>query len=189
MFRRICMLSIVVTILLYNSLTAFAFGKEYKQDDIYYQVIYKDILGRSPMGAEWSAWMTDTILYYSQEYGIDPLLVTALFHQESGFDMNARSRTGAVGIAQLQPETAAGLGIDAVNPEENIEGGIKYLSTQLIRFDQSGEWAPTYAVAAYNAGPGAVIRYQGVPPYMETQIHVIKVAEIYNQLQSAILSD
>jgi soluble lytic murein transglycosylase-like protein len=155
-------------------------------NDRYYQVIYNDIVQCSPMGAEWSVWMTKTVLYYSGQYRIDPLLVTALFHQESRFNMAACSRTGAIGIAQLQPETAAGMGFDATDPAQNIEGGIKYLATQLSRFSQAGEWAPTYAIAAYNAGPGAVIKYQGIPPYPETQTHVNRVAAIYKDLQQGM---
>lgn len=184
MFRRVSMVVIVGIIMLTSSLTALASVEKSNQSDLYYQVIYNHIVQRSPMGPEWSAWMAETILYYSGQYKIDPLLVTALFHQESGFNMAARSRTGAVGIAQLQPETAASLGFDAIDPAQNIEGGIKYLGVQLVRFSQSGDWAPTYAIAAYNAGPGAVIKYQGVPPYSETQNHVNRVAEIYKQLQA-----
>lgn len=166
------------------SLTALANPEKNNHSDLYYQVIYSHIKQRSPMGPEWSAWMTQTILHYCEQYNMDPLLVTALFHQESGFNMAACSRTGAVGIAQLQPETAAGLGFDPIDPAQNIEGGIKYLRVQLTRFSQSGDWAATYAIAAYNAGPGAVAKYQGVPPYAETRNHVKRVAEIYVQLQA-----
>ena len=183
MFHRVFILLIVGIIMCASSLTALAGVEKNNQSDLYYRVIYNDIVERSPMGPEWSAWMTQAILYYSGQYNMDPLLVTALFHQESGFNMAARSRTGAVGIAQLQPETAAGLGFDPVDPAQNIEGGIKYLGVQLARFSQSGDWAATYAIAAYNAGPGAVVKYQGIPPYSETQNHVNRVAEIYRQLR------
>jgi len=186
MFRILSILLIVGSIMLTSTITGLANMGKQTQSDLYYQVIYNDIVERSPMGPEWSAWMAETIVYYSKQYKLDPLLVTALFHQESGFNMGARSRTGAVGIAQLQPETAAGLGFDAIDPAQNIEGGIKYLGAQLARFSQSGEWAPTYAIAAYNAGPGAVTKYQGVPPYPETQNHVNRVAEIYKELQKAM---
>lgn len=186
MFRRVSILVIVGIIMFASSVTALASVGKNNQGDLYYQVIYNDIVQRSPMGPEWSAWMAQTILYYSGQYNLDPLLVTALFHQESGFNMAARSRTGAVGIAQLQPETAAGMGFDPVDPAQNIEAGIKYLGAQIVRFSQSGEWTATYAIAAYNAGPGAVAKYQGVPPYLETQNHVNRVAEIYKQLQQAM---
>lgn len=183
MRRRLLTLLIIGMIMLTGSITAFASVKNNNSYDLYYQVIYTHVAECSPMGPEWSAWIAQAILYYSERYALDPLLVTALFQQESGFNMGAYSRTGAVGIAQLQPETAAGMGIDPKDPAQNIEGGVKYLSAQLMRFSQSGEWGPTYAVAAYNAGPESVIKYQGIPPYVETQHHVNRVAEIYIQLQ------
>ena len=159
--------------------------KNYSNDQ-YYRVIYNDVLQSSPMGQEWSVWITQAIIYYSRQYRVDPLLVTALFHQESGFNMAACSRTGAVGIAQLQPETAAGMGFDATDPTQNVEGGIKYLAVQLSRFSPAGEWASTYAVAAYNAGPDAVAKYRGIPPYPETRNHVNRVAGIYSELQKGM---
>jgi len=186
MWRKISILLIVGVILFTSSGTVFAGGQNNNENDLYYQVIYQHIAQCSPMGSEWSKWIAHNILYYSGQYNIDPLLVTALFHQESGFNMAACSRTGAMGIAQLQPETAASLGFDAVDPAQNIEGGVKYLATQIMRFSSWGDWAPTYAVAAYNAGPEAVAKYQGIPPYEETQNHVNRVADIYVQLQRAM---
>ncbi|WP_378956073.1 lytic transglycosylase domain-containing protein [Pelosinus sp. sgz500959] len=184
MSRRVSILFIVgLFILNVMSVTVFASGKANNSYDSYYQVIYHHIAERSPMGSEWSAWIAQAILYYSGQYALDPLLVTALFQQESGFNMAAYSRTGAVGIAQLQPETAAGLGFDPADPAQNIEGGIKYLAVQLARFNQAGDWGTTYAVAAYNAGPESVIKYQGIPPYSETKNHVNGVAQNYSQLQ------
>jgi len=182
MYRKVSMLLIVGIILFASSATGLASG-ENNENDLYYQVIYQHIAQCSPMGPEWSKWIAQNILYYSGQHNIDPLLVTALFQQESSFNMAACSRTGALGIAQLQPETAAGLGVDAVDPAQNIEGGVRYLAAQIIRFQSWGEWGPTYAVAAYNAGPEAVAKYQGVPPYAETQNHVNRVADIYVQLQ------
>lgn len=177
---------IVMAILFSGTMTASADDEYDIRQTKYYQVIYNRVLHRSPMGAEWSDWITQSILYYSANYQIDPLLVTALFEQESGFNMASRSCTGAVGIAQLQPETAAGLGFNPVDPAQNIEGGVRYLSGQLSRFRSSGQWAATYAIAAYNAGPGAIQKYGGVPPFAETQNHVNRVAKIYQQLQAAM---
>jgi len=168
--------------MLTNSVTALAMGKS----DSYYQVIYNHIVQNSILGPTGAAWMAKTIVYYSLQYKMDPLLVTALFDQESDFDMTARSETGAVGIAQLQPETAVGIGINPVDPAQNIEGGIKYFSAQLERFKQSVGESPTYAIAAYNAGPEAVAEYQGVPPYSETKYHVSRVTEIYKQLGNSM---
>jgi len=184
MFRNISILFIAGIIMLNSS--AIALASTTKQQDVYYQAIHSHIQHRCSMGLEWSDWIADSILYYSAQYRVDPLLVTALFDQESGFNMNARSSTGAIGIAQLQPTTAAAIGFDPTDPAQNIEGGVKYLAMQLSRFSQSGDWAATYAVAAYNAGPEAVAKYQGIPPYAETQNHVNRVADIYRQLLRAI---
>src|SRR3954452_15327083 len=104
--------------------------------------------------------------------GVDPALLKALIRQESNFNPNARSGAGAVGLTQLMPSTAAGLGVgDPTDPAQAIEGGAKYLRQQLDRF--GGD--PAKALAAYNAGPGAVQRFGGVPPYAETQSYVQRV--------------
>jgi soluble lytic murein transglycosylase-like protein len=106
------------------------------------------------------------------KYGIDPALLKGLIRQESNFDASAQSSAGAQGLTQLMPGTAAGLGVtDPTDPAQAIDGGAKYLKQQLDRF--GGD--PSKALAAYNAGPGAVAKYGGVPPYAETQNYVTKV--------------
>jgi soluble lytic murein transglycosylase-like protein len=106
------------------------------------------------------------------KYGIDPALLKGLIRQESNFNAAARSSAGAQGLTQLMPGTASGLGVtDASDPAQAIEGGAKYLKQQLDRF--GGDVSK--ALAAYNAGPGAVAKYGGVPPYAETQNYVQKV--------------
>lgn len=155
-------------------------------DDRCYQVIYSHILKISPhLGHNMADAITCTVLSYSDRYGVDPLLVTALFTQESGFNMSAISRTGAIGIAQLMPDTASGLGVDPNELTGNIEGGVRYLAQQLYRFRNSGDWTTSYAIAAYNAGPEAVSKYDGIPPYEETRNHVACVDSIFNRLISA----
>lgn len=126
--------------------------------------------------------ITCDILGYSAKYDVDPLLITALFTQESGFNMYSTSDTGAIGIAQLQPDTAQMLGFYPYDLHQNIEGGVSYFATQQRNFRKFGSWCLTYAVAAYNAGPGAIYDYNGVPPYEETQGHVQKIYNIHVSL-------
>ncbi|WP_082035317.1 lytic transglycosylase domain-containing protein [Phaeobacter sp. S60] len=95
---------------------------------------------------------------------------------ESAFDPGAQSHVGAIGLGQLMPDTARALGVDPHNPEQNLHGSARYLLTQLDRFG-----TPQLALAAYNAGPEAVARHGGVPPYRETQGHVRKVMAVYAQ--------
>jgi len=104
--------------------------------------------------------------------GIDPALLKGLVSQESGFDPNARSGAGALGLTQLMPGTAASLGVtNPLDPAQSLQGGAKYLRQQLDRFGGDEK----LALAAYNAGPGAVARFGGVPPYSETQNYVTSV--------------
>lgn len=118
----------------------------------------------------------DLIDYYANEEGLNPRLVQAVIQIESAYNPRARSRKGAMGLMQLMPETARELRVsDAYDPGENIRGGTRYLRRQLDRF--SGDL--TLALAAYNAGPGAVTQYGGVPPYSETRNYVRKVLSLY----------
>jgi soluble lytic murein transglycosylase-like protein len=113
--------------------------------------------------------------------GLDPAVLHGLIQQESGFDPSATSSAGASGLTQLMPGTASSLGVaDPLNPAESIEGGARYLGQLMTQFGGNTE----DALAAYNAGPGAVEQYGGTPPYAETQSYVSKVlgyAETYRQ--------
>jgi len=114
-----------------------------------------------------------------RRYGVDPLLLRSLLEQESGFDPAATSPAGAEGLAQLMPATAAALGLtDPYDPAQAIDGGARYLASKLAAY--GGD--VTLALAAYNAGSGAVDRYGGVPPYPETQAYVRQVLARYGEL-------
>ena len=111
----------------------------------------------------------------ARKYKVDPKLVAAVAEVESNGNQNAVSSAGAIGVMQLMPDTAASLGVDPYNKQQNVEGGAKYLRQMLDTFGGDTK----KAVAAYNAGPGAVKDYGGVPPYKETQNYVNKVLDIY----------
>jgi len=112
-----------------------------------------------------------SVIYYSRNYGIDPLLLTALLNIESAFDVDAVSRSGAIGLGQLMPGTAASLGVDPHNTVQNVGGAARYLYYQLRRWRGYRD-RESRALASYNAGPGAVSRYGGIPPYSETRNYV-----------------
>lgn len=115
-------------------------------------------------------------------HGIDPRLFASLVWAESNFHPGAVSHAGAIGLSQLMPFTAQRLGVDPWNPIQNLEGGARYLAAQHATF---GRW--DLALAAYNAGPGAVQRYGGIPPYAETQFYVLRVLGLYENLVTADL--
>ena len=111
----------------------------------------------------------------ARDQNVDARLVNAVAQAESGGDQSAVSPVGAIGVMQLMPDTAAGLGVDPYDEQQNVEGGAKYLREMLDTF--GGDVRK--AVAAYNAGPAAVKAYGGVPPYPETQAYVDRVLDLY----------
>ena len=125
----------------------------------------------------------DTIRAASIEYGVDEAFLRAIIHAESAFNPRALSLKGAQGLMQLMPATASDMGVlDAFNTDQNIRGGARYLS--LLLHDFRGN--ERLAAAAYNAGPGAVQRYNGVPPYAETQVYVQRVDTLRKRYGEAI---
>ena len=117
----------------------------------------------------------DMIEAAAEKYNVDSRLVKAVAIAESNMNQNDISDAGAIGVMQLMPETAAGLGVDPYDEQQNIEGGAKYLRQMLDTFGGNVK----KAVAAYNAGPGAVQKYGGIPPYGETQHYVGRVMDLY----------
>ena len=122
--------------------------------------------------------LENVIYSMGQKYGVDPSLIKQVVKAESGFDSNATSQAGAMGLMQLMPGTAASYGVqNAYDAVQNLDGGTHFLKDLLDRF---GGNIPL-SLAAYNAGPGAVDKYQGVPPYKETQAYVQKIMAGLNQ--------
>ncbi len=121
-----------------------------------------------------------TIQVYSRVYGVEEELIHAIVKQESCFNEKAHSRAGAIGLMQLMPSTASLMKIsNPWDPEQNIQGGVKYISEMLSLF----KGKKRFAVAAYNAGPGKVKKYKGIPPYRETKNYVKRVMAEYHRLK------
>lgn len=127
---------------------------------------------KSARGNSRAAQFESLIEQHAKANDLSPVLVRAVIEAESAFNPRAISHVGAMGLMQLMPGTARDLGVtDPFDPDDNIRGGTKYLRKLLDRFDDNVQ----LALAAYNAGPGAVERYDGVPPYRETRSYVAKI--------------
>ena len=133
-------------------------------------------------GYDRNGWMGEYVKQYCKLHDISPELVHAIIKAESDGRRTAVSSKGAKGMMQLMPFTSRELNVkDPFDPIENVEGGIRYLKELLITFDGN----VTKAVAAYNAGPNAVRKHGGVPPYKETREYVRRVLKLYRQYSSA----
>ncbi len=141
-----------------------------------------DIVGTArgtPVNGAQAGPYADLINQAATRHGIDTTLLAAVTRAESGFDPRAVSRAGAKGLMQLMDPTAKMLGVqDSFDPAQNIEGGTRFLSEMLKRFQK-----PELALAAYNAGPGAVTKHGGIPPFKETQTYVQRVLDYQKQMR------
>ena len=123
----------------------------------------------------------DLLNQAAEKYGLPPEILHSVARVESGYDPRAVSPKGAIGIMQLMPATAAGLNADPRDPAQNVDAGARHLRDLLVQYDGAAK----KALAAYNAGAGAVERYRGVPPYPETQLYVEKVLRNYHKMTAA----
>lgn len=156
----------------------------------FFQQYAKAIAGFNPRLTEKQVNdITLVLLSTSRDRDIDPRLIIALVLAESSFNPNATSRKGAMGLGQLMPATAKGMGLsDPYEPTQNLDAAIKILRSGLDKYSGKAAWEdikPEHiklALAAYNAGSGAVKKYGGVPPYRETQNYIVKVTSYYKKL-------
>jgi soluble lytic murein transglycosylase-like protein len=124
----------------------------------------------------------------AEEFGLHPALIHSVISAESNYQADAISHKGAIGLMQLMPETAQELQVDPYRPNENVLGGVRYLREMLERYRGKPDQL-LRALAAYNAGPGAVDRYDGLPPYAETQDYVVKVIRRFLRMTEQAASD
>lgn len=158
-------------------------GDVEKPDADFQSILDSSMVKKSPFSSQYGEDVSKTeinelIEAYSQKNGLDSDFVRAVVKQESGFNERATSRCGAAGLMQLMPGTAKGLGVkNPYDAEQNVAGGTKMLANLLKTYGGNKE----LALAAYNAGGGAVKKYGGIPPYGETQRYVKNVLSIYDR--------
>lgn len=166
--KKILMAAVMV---MATTMTAYAYNPE--------DMVYNQVARFIP--SERAAVIAEDICNAAYDYGVDPILAAAVFTVESNFNQNSVSRSGAIGIAQLMPDTAAMLGVDPHDEESNVYGGVAYLAQQLSTFGNDY----VLAEAAYNAGPGAVEAAGGVPYYTETIDYVNAVESVRQEIWNA----
>lgn len=166
-----------------GNLTSRGFPNRFSISEDIVEAYKRAVLYFNPRMDENSARMiARAILYFSVENNLDPRLVVAVIAVESGFDPKAISRKGAMGLGQLMPQTAAGMGVkNPFDPIDNLSASIRLIRGHLEKFEGNPQQL-ALALACYNAGSGAVKRYGGVPPYKETQAYINKVISLYKKI-------
>jgi soluble lytic murein transglycosylase-like protein len=123
----------------------------------------------------------------AQKHNLAPAFVKSIVAAESAFQSDAVSSKGALGLMQVMPETALEMGLDASIPAQNVEAGTTYLATLIRRYRKKRNWL-RHAIAAYNAGPGTVDKYRGVPPFRETRAYVSRVLGFFRAYGGSVHS-
>ncbi len=157
----------------------FILDESVQQQSLKQQAVQEAKAAPLPANAPPKSSIENMIEAHAEKIGINPSLVKAVARAESGFNPKAVSPAGAKGLMQLMPSTARELGVRSImDPSENVRGGAEYLKKLLNKYHSI-----PHALAAYNAGPGAVDRFGGVPPYRETRNYVAKVTHYFNQYE------
>lgn len=165
---------ILIAIIVLGSLSSFSATKLTYKDKIM-NYMQKENPKLSTKDAE---SIYKTVMYFSNKYKVSSDLIFAIIDQESNYNYKDSSSAGAIGLMQIIPATANYLKINPYNSTQNIEGGVRYFKEMLDKYQK-----PSLALAAYNAGPGAVDKYNGIPPYKETTNYVSKISKIYQNLK------
>lgn len=153
--------------ILFIFISIFVFGNE--------EIKLKEYLDEEILIQETSDIIYRDILRFSRKHSVDPLLIAVIIKVESNFKQEVLSNKGAIGLMQLMPETADELGVNPFDITSNLEGGIKHFSWLLKKYNGS----LGLSLAAYNAGSGNLSKYDGIPPFEETQKYVLKILKIY----------
>ncbi len=152
----------------------------YEQEEVVAAVIPTLPPAITPATAPKPQTPEDLAAQAAKKYLLPDSFVRSVMKAESGFQPNALSPKGAIGLMQLMPDTARELGVDPRDPNQNVDGGAQYLRALLARYESDPNQV-LLALAAYNAGPGAVDRYHGVPPYRETREYILRVLKNWDQ--------